>query len=341
MNYIEDLKADKVSADNKSWWIWKHIERFNKKIEWIHDSENIEKLLKIEIKKFLHYWKTQIKSWVSIDLIREILSFIDSIFDNYDIKKLYNLSTSAEIKDSLSDDAIKLFINNIVLYKRDHWLLKNSRWWSCYDWVIFLYKMFEIIDPEQTIEKKIISFSDSQWHIWLLITYQGKSFLLDLFAKEAGKIVEIVPWAKIYLWVIKWNNTFWYIWSQVNPISIMDKEWSYINFTFQDIGSLVSEKKENKKIIFQVKTYLNWEALELQISDIWEHYGIYFMGNIIRIPKKSFVESVKRFSIDGTTTSFEIMEEILWILNEPFRSHLRYVCEKIPAERFLKIEWLE
>lgn len=317
--------------------IWKHIERTNGKINMLISPTDSEKLIRRELDTFLRFWRQKISKWLTIASLEEILSFIDGIFDKYDIRKLYRISTPEELKSSSMRDIYTVFSNNITFHKKHHNLISESGWGSCYDWIIFLDKMFATIDHKQLIQRKFVSFTDSQSHAWLFISFHWNQYILDLFAKEAGRIVKIVPWAKIYLWVVRWNNTFWFI-EGVEPLQISDKEGNSINFIFQDIETLLEKKKVNKHIVVQVKTYLEEKPIELQISDIWTHYGIYFLGNIIKIPKNSFITSIKNISGKGDISSFEIMEEILGVLNEPFRSYLRYVCEKIPPEKFLNLE---
>lgn len=316
--------------------IWKHIERTNGKINMLISPADSEKLIRRELDTFLRFWRQKISKWLTIESLEEILSFIDGIFDKYDIKKLYNFSTPEEVRETYKKNIYQIFASNIVFHKKDHSLIDSSFWWSCYDWTILLYKIFQEIDPKDNISKKIIYFTSSLWHAGLFITFQWQSYIIDLFAKEAGKIVKVLPWSMVYSGVIRGNNTFGII-ENTDPLKITDKEGNSIRHHLDTIDS-INFLEKNRRIILQIKTYLNWNAIELQISDIWTHYGIYFLGNIIKIPKNSFITSIKNISKKGDISSFEIMEEILGVLNEPFRSYLRYVCEKIPPEKFLNLE---
>lgn len=262
-----------------------------------------------------------------------VCHFLNTAFINIDVKKFYNTApnVSLELYDQLS------FGEKIVhtIYGKDRKLFYHDivTGANCHHWTIILDSLFDKLQKAGLqINKRIVLYSVVEWHSFLLIEFQGKQYIADVFG-ESGRIGNIVspvdklrtlsqsPLAEKFSFQKKYDK---------------DKTIQYFDTRAEFVSHLSQKPSNNIKLLFKPKIDgVEYNEVEIVISDesilcvVGEKSYVLFVEKWLAIPKKLSKTQVIDYVLQHATGDKKSKQEI--------NTYMAMVRKKINPQKLYEI----
>lgn len=171
-------KKNQIFSDKISSEIWETISN--------PDENLIKNLNSIINKSFRLISRSNLKdSQVQKEIFEQILSFLNNLFWNIDIKKFYNNIPKTNIKKYAEKSLWEQFIHNIYWKQRKLFYREEIGWWSCSYRTILLKHFFEELEKRwMKLKSDIFFFHNNdingwRWHSGVIVLFQWKEYLAD------------------------------------------------------------------------------------------------------------------------------------------------------------------
>jgi len=230
---------------------------------------------------FLHIINTQVEKFLKeAEKIKEIhqdsektveiiLDFIQNIFNNFDVKKFYNLTPNISYKEYLEKPIWEQILNNIFdwkLWNKNLNFIEKEyvKWWNCHHWSILIKKIFDSIKIPW-VDCQIRRFP--QWHSFIMLFYKENFWVFDIIEKDISS------------WLKELNSKWWFKnYEIINKINYDDNS-SIMDFSDLDRFAKYTDKEHTKWVRLQIdriKAEVNWDVLMLEITkDNWRQKNKY------------------------------------------------------------------
>lgn len=111
-----------------------------------------------------------------------VCHFLNTAFGNINIKKFHNTAPNISWEDYVKLPLWSQIANNIYGKNWELFYDKNISGWSCQHWTIVLKKIFDILESKWlSTRNRIMLYNTAGWHSLLIIEFQWKLYVADVF----------------------------------------------------------------------------------------------------------------------------------------------------------------
>lgn len=333
------MKGINVDYDNRPEKIKNITNQANTLLEWNLNEKEIIQNFKNVFDKLVRFWKFFIKKIENEKDFEEFLIWFENIFKDLEIEKLYNSTNSWNLSQF---DKMNLFMQFFYISTP----LKNSenfdfiKWWVCYHWALFYKNLFEEIDMENKLEKKLVSFLPKFQHWVFSIWFWDKEFIIDPYSKW-DFLKEVKKWNEIYLgainsellfWKVKNNDTLIY-WEKELNLKKFENDEDFIEDVYLDE-------------LINIKTYLNWNIIHLIVKDLQDEILINLNWNqFIREKEFSLTDMVWLYLEWKKIDNYKLLISLLWfdenIIDKKIKNQIKIIANKINMDSVIEKLWIK
>lgn len=321
-------------------------------------NENLTKKLDSIINKsFKLISKNDLKNpEIQKEVFEQIIKFLNDLFWKIDAKKFYNNIPKTDIQKYSEKSLWEEFMHNIYWKNRQTFYIDEVWWWDCYYRTVLFKKFFDELSKKWlNIQSDIFLYNlDSWWHAWVIITFQNKDYIVDIWWIPATFGLTAVSLEDLNrLTDSKWFNNF-----SRNNINKqkeafrrnLKKRWLIFFSNTTDFISKISEKN-NQSATIEFNPDLDWEwsknvkfefypnKICLMVDNI-QHIFLYKKNtkSLKNIPDEKFfdyfISQIKYLSSNDKATNQMFISS--WE-KSTFTKYLNLIRKKISIQKLRKI----
>ena len=228
------------------------------------DDQDFLRIMNVQVEKFIkEVEKLKELHKDSEKILTIVLDFIENIFNNFDVKKFYNLTPNITYDEYANKQIGEQIINNVFDWKLSaksiNFIEKDYvKWWNCHHRSILIKKIFDTIKIKW-VNCQIRRFP--KWHSLTVFTYKNKYWFLDI----------IEEWKSLTLKEI--NSQWWFKNYEISNKVWYDEGSSIMDFDKAEKFAKHTDRENTKWVRLQVdriKAEVFGDTLKVEITkDQW------------------------------------------------------------------------